>query len=97
LLLLLQVIAMKHQTEIYEGEPLNFEMVYRRYHKFSSQNSTVQNVEKPIVLKAFEHLKVRSYHGNMFASLTEAHYQSCPVIHTVGHEHWIVARFYLTP
>lgn len=51
------VIAMKHQTEIYEGEPLNFEMVYRRYVKFSSQNLTVQNVEKPIILKAFEHLK----------------------------------------
>jgi hypothetical protein len=88
---------MKHQTEIYEGEPLNFEMVYRRYHKFSSQNSTVQNVEKPIVLKAFEHLKVRSYYGNMFSSLTEAHYQSCPVTHTVGHQHWIVARFYRSP
>ena len=82
---------MKHQTEIYEGEPLNFEMVYRRYHKFSSQNSTVQNVEKPIVLKAFEHLKVRSYPGYMFASLTETHYQSCPVTLTVGHERWIVA------
>jgi origin recognition complex subunit 4 len=65
LLLLLQVIAMKHQTEIYEGEPLNFEMVYRRYLKFSSQNLTVQNVEKPIILKAFEHLKVRSYSGNI--------------------------------
>jgi len=88
---------MKHQTEIYEGEPLNFEMVYRRYHKFSSQNSTVQNVEKPIVLKAFEHLKVRSYHGNMLASLTEAHYQSCPITHAAGHEHSIVASFYLTP
>jgi origin recognition complex subunit 4 len=52
---------MKHQTEIYDGEPLNFEMVYRRYLKFSSQNSTVQNVERPVVLKAFEHLKVRPF------------------------------------
>jgi hypothetical protein len=75
---------MKHQTEIYEGEPLNFEMVYRRYVKFSSQNLTVQNVEKPIILKAFEHLKVRSYHGNIFASVIEAQYQSCPVTDTVG-------------
>jgi hypothetical protein len=56
---------MKHQTEIYEGEPLNFEMVYRRYLKFSSQNSTVQNVERPVVLKGFEHLKVRTYHGDI--------------------------------
>ncbi|XP_021933579.1 origin recognition complex subunit 4 isoform X2 [Zootermopsis nevadensis] len=55
------IIAMKHQTEIYEGEPLNFEMVYRRYCKFLSQNSTVQNVERPVVLKAFEHLEVRSH------------------------------------
>lgn len=61
LLLSPQIIAMKHQTEIYDGEPLNFEMVYRRYLKFSSQNSTVQNVERPVVLKAFEHLKVRPF------------------------------------
>ncbi|KAJ4439830.1 hypothetical protein ANN_07958 [Periplaneta americana] len=51
------VIAMKHHTEIYEGEPLNFEMVYRRYLKFASQNATVHSVERPVVLKAFEHLK----------------------------------------
>ena len=51
---------MKHQTEIYDGEPLNFEMVYRRYLKFASQNHTVHNVERPVVFKAFEHLKVSS-------------------------------------
>jgi hypothetical protein len=65
-LLTLQIIAMKHQTEIYEGEPLNFEMVYRRYLKFASQNLTVQNVERPIILKAFEHLKVRICRGSIF-------------------------------
>jgi origin recognition complex subunit 4 len=59
------MIAMKHQTEIYEGEPLNFEMVYRRYFKFASQNLTVQNVERPVVLKAFEHLKVGRHHCNI--------------------------------
>jgi origin recognition complex subunit 4 len=62
---------MKHQTEIYDGEPLNFEMVYRRYFKFASQNLTMQNVERPIVFKAFEHLKVSRHQSNM-ARLTEA-------------------------
>ncbi|XP_048727169.1 origin recognition complex subunit 4-like isoform X2 [Ostrea edulis] len=50
------IIAMKHMTEIYEGEPFNFEMVYSEYSKFAQRKSSMQVFEKAVVLKAFEHL-----------------------------------------
>lgn len=50
---------MKQETEIYDGEPLNFEMIYNRYIKFANQNSSIQSVQKPVIMKAFEHIKVR--------------------------------------
>lgn len=50
------IIAMKHLTEIYEGEPFNFEMVYSEYSKFAQRKSSMQVFEKAVVLKAFEHL-----------------------------------------
>lgn len=50
------IIAMKHLTEIYEGEPFNFEMVYSEYSKFAHRKSSMQVFEKAVVLKAFEHL-----------------------------------------
>ncbi|KAL8593462.1 hypothetical protein ACOMHN_000777 [Nucella lapillus] len=50
------IIAMKHLTEIYDGEPFNFEMVYSEYLKFAKRRSSVQVFEKAVVLKAFEHL-----------------------------------------
>ncbi|XP_033336285.1 origin recognition complex subunit 4 [Megalopta genalis] len=51
------VIAMKHETEIYDGEPLNFEAVYNRYNKFATQHSSIQSVQRPVIMKAFEHIK----------------------------------------
>lgn len=50
------IIAMKHLTVIYEGEPFNFEMVYSEYSKFAQRKSSMQVFEKAVVLKAFEHL-----------------------------------------
>ncbi|XP_033724735.1 origin recognition complex subunit 4-like [Pecten maximus] len=50
------IIAMKHLTEIYDGEPFNFEMVYSEYRKFAQRRSSMQVYEKAVVLKAFEHL-----------------------------------------
>lgn len=51
------IIAMKHLTTLHEGEPFNFEMVYKEYQKFSQKKGhAVQSFEKPVVLKAFEHL-----------------------------------------
>ncbi|XP_045106993.1 origin recognition complex subunit 4-like isoform X2 [Portunus trituberculatus] len=49
------VIAMKHLAEVYDGEPFNFEMVYREYCKFSLKSS-MQSFEKPVVFKAFDQL-----------------------------------------
>ena len=49
---------MKHETEIYDNEPLNFEKVVNRYLKFANQNSSIQSVQKPVIMKAFEHIKV---------------------------------------
>lgn len=53
-----QIIAMKHLTTIYEGEPFNFEMVFHEYLKFSQRKSTMQSFERPVVFKAFDQLKV---------------------------------------
>ncbi|XP_046814472.1 origin recognition complex subunit 4 isoform X1 [Vespa crabro] len=53
----LQIIAMKHETEIYDGEPLTFESIYNRYIKFTNQNSFIHSVQRPVIMKAFEHIK----------------------------------------
>lgn len=52
---------MKHETEIYDGEPLTFESIYNRYIKFTNQNSFIHSVQRPVIMKAFEHIKVRYY------------------------------------
>jgi len=52
---------MKQETEIYDGEPLSFEGIYNRYVKFANQNSSIQSVQKPVIMKAFEHIKVRCF------------------------------------
>lgn len=51
------IIAIKHETEIYEGEPFNFESIYNRYVKFVNRNSSVQNVQRRVIMKAFEHIR----------------------------------------
>ncbi|XP_045508230.1 origin recognition complex subunit 4 [Colias croceus] len=51
------VIAMMHGLEIFDGQPMNFEMVLHRYTKFANENSSAQTVPRPVILKAFEHLQ----------------------------------------
>ncbi|XP_054828686.1 origin recognition complex subunit 4 isoform X2 [Eublepharis macularius] len=52
------IIAMKHLNDIYDGEPFNFQMVYNEYQKFVQRKAhTVYSFEKPVVMKAFEHLQ----------------------------------------
>ncbi|XP_013136750.1 PREDICTED: origin recognition complex subunit 4 isoform X2 [Papilio polytes] len=51
------VIAMKHGMDIFDGQPMNFEMVLHRYKKFVDKNSSTQTVPRPVILKAFEHLQ----------------------------------------
>lgn len=50
------IISMKHLCDIYDGEPFNFEMVYKEYQKFAQRRSSMQVFDKAVVLKAFEHL-----------------------------------------
>lgn len=51
------IIAMKHLITLSEGDSFNFEMVYQEYQKFAQKKGfAIQSFEKPIVLKAFEHL-----------------------------------------
>ncbi|KAK9505534.1 hypothetical protein O3M35_009563 [Rhynocoris fuscipes] len=50
------VIAMSHHNEIYDGDPFNFEMIFKRYSKFASQNFSAQISQRPIILKSFERL-----------------------------------------
>lgn len=51
------LISMKHHTEIYDRDPFNFEMIFMRYHKFAMKSSTMQNIEREVILKGFEHIR----------------------------------------
>ncbi|XP_066431282.1 origin recognition complex subunit 4 [Eleutherodactylus coqui] len=52
------VIAMKHLQDVYSGEPFNFQMVHNEFQKFVQRKAhSVYNFEKPVILKAFEHLQ----------------------------------------
>uniref|UniRef100_A0A0E9WL29 Origin recognition complex subunit 4 n=1 Tax=Anguilla anguilla TaxID=7936 RepID=A0A0E9WL29_ANGAN len=49
---------MKHLNDVYEGEPFNFQMVHNEFKKFLQRKShSAHNFEKPVVVKAFEHLQ----------------------------------------
>ncbi|NXB78952.1 ORC4 protein, partial [Donacobius atricapilla] len=51
------IIAMKHLNEVYDGEPFNFQMVYNEFQKFIQRKAhSMYSFEKPVVMKAFEHL-----------------------------------------
>lgn len=62
------LIAIKHHCEIYDNDPFNFEMILTRYNKFAYKSSSMQNIDREVVLKGFENLKVRifKYHMNDF-------------------------------
>ncbi|XP_308701.3 origin recognition complex subunit 4 [Anopheles gambiae] len=51
------VIAIKHHSEIYDRDPFNFEMILTRFSKWANSSTSMQGIERPVVLKAFEHLK----------------------------------------
>ncbi|XP_018600455.1 origin recognition complex subunit 4 isoform X2 [Scleropages formosus] len=72
------IIAMKHLNDHYQDEPFNFEMVYNEFKKFLQRKShSVHSFEKPVVIKAFEHLQqlelIRPVDGS--ASRTQKEYQ----------------------
>lgn len=51
------IIAIKHHSEIYDRDPFNFEIIFSRFSKFAKVSSTMQGLERCVVLKAFEHLR----------------------------------------
>lgn len=76
------VIAMKHGLEIFDGQPMNFEMILHRYTKFANTNSSSQTVPRPVILKAFEHLQslkiiapIRNDDGQATCSKVQKEYQ----------------------
>jgi origin recognition complex subunit 4 len=54
------IISMKHHCDIYDNQPMNFEMVLNRYLKFANANSSMQTTERPVIMKAFEQIQVGS-------------------------------------
>lgn len=51
------LIAIKHHCDIYDNDPFNFEIIFSRFSKFAIRSSTMQKIEREIVLKGFENLK----------------------------------------
>lgn len=56
------MISICHHSEIYDKEPFNFEMIYARYCKFASRNSSLLITKRQVVIKAFERISVRFIH-----------------------------------
>merc|ERR1719270_484263 len=50
------LIAIKHLSQIYEGEPFNFEMVFHEYLKFKRRKMATLPDERGVVTKAWETL-----------------------------------------
>lgn len=51
------LISIKHHSEIYDRDPFNFEIIFSRFTKFSKVSTSMQGIERAVVLKAFEHLR----------------------------------------
>ncbi|XP_068165102.1 origin recognition complex subunit 4 isoform X2 [Antennarius striatus] len=71
------IIAMKHLSTIYDGEPFNLQMVHNEFKKFLKRSHSMYNFEQPVIMKAFEHLQqlelIRPVDGA--ASKTQREYQ----------------------
>jgi origin recognition complex subunit 4 len=55
------LIAIKHHCDIYDNDPFNFEMILTRFNKFAIKSSTMQNIDREMVLKRFENLKHQEF------------------------------------
>lgn len=49
------LLAMRRLTEVYDGQPFNFEMIYKEYVKFAT-NRAFMSFDKEIALRAFDNL-----------------------------------------
>ncbi|XP_077483427.1 origin recognition complex subunit 4 isoform X2 [Amblyomma americanum] len=68
------VIAMVHLTKIYDGEPFNFEMVYKEFTKFATGKSSLET-SKPVVMKAFQQLEALEFVQPVSRSLANVQYE----------------------
>ena len=50
------LIAIKHLTQIYDGEPFNFEMVYHEFVKFKRRKLSLLPEERSVLSKCWEQL-----------------------------------------
>ncbi|XP_060520688.1 origin recognition complex subunit 4 [Cylas formicarius] len=78
------IIAMKHHSEIYDNQAMNFEMIYSRYTIFTNKQSNIQAVQRPVVMKAFEHIEKIELIGmiNPANSWLQKEYQSFQLLIT---------------
>ncbi|XP_037572738.1 origin recognition complex subunit 4-like [Dermacentor silvarum] len=68
------VVAMVHLTKIYDGEPFNFEMVYKEFFKFATGKSSLET-SKPVVMKAFQQLEALEFVQPVSRSLASVQYE----------------------
>lgn len=50
------IITIMHLILVYEEEPINFEIIYNEFQKYVQRKASLQQFDRPVVLKAFEHL-----------------------------------------
>lgn len=55
------LITIKHHCDIYDNDPFNFEMIFTRFNKFAIKSTTMQSIEREMVLKRFENLKYQEF------------------------------------
>uniref|UniRef100_A0AAG5D1Z7 Origin recognition complex subunit 4 n=1 Tax=Anopheles atroparvus TaxID=41427 RepID=A0AAG5D1Z7_ANOAO len=93
------LVAMKHHSEIYDRDPFNFEMILTRYAKFANSSSSMQNIERAVVLKAFEHLKNLELIAPLMAgsSKVQKEYQLHRLLLTYGQINQAVQRMQFLP
>jgi len=51
------LITIKHHSEIYDRDPFNYEIILSRFKKFANSSTIMQNIDKNVILKSFEHIK----------------------------------------
>ncbi|XP_035904740.1 origin recognition complex subunit 4 [Anopheles stephensi] len=94
------IIAMKHHSEIYDREPFNYEMILTRFSKWANSSSTMKGIERPVVLKAFEHLKQLEFIAPVTGgglTKVQKEYQIHRLLLTYGQIHQAVQRMALLP
>lgn len=64
------VIAIKHHNDIYDGDPFNFEIIHTRLQKFqNSGEGRTGTIDRAVVLKAFDVLKVNHLSSNDYKNM----------------------------